>query len=276
MSTNALPMYVVSAFTHRLFGGNPAAVVLLEQPLAESQMQAIAAENRLSETAFVYQQQTGHYAIRWFSPVREIPFCGHATLAAAWVLLSQQPALAELVFSTGAVGDIAVQRGQEGYLQMRFPLGRLLPMDTWPQDVVAGLSQRPVALWQNQQAYVAEYASEDAVRQLQVQPTALQHSLPKDIVATAPAREGSQHDFVSRYFWRDTPDWEDPVTGSIHAALAPFWSQRLHKSELHAAQLSMRGGHLVCRVTDDAVWVAGQCVLYLTGKLAAAVADEIA
>lgn len=258
------PIYQVDAFTDEAFKGNPAAVVPLENWLSDAQMQAIALENNLSETAFLVREGDGAFAIRWFSPMTEIDFCGHATLASAFVLLEQRLATPPLTFRAAAVGDIQVQQVEDGLLEMDFPNLAPKPVEHPPAELLKGLGLAPQAVLCSGQAWFAVYEHEDQVRQISPDLAALKALAPLDVVVTAP---GVAHDFVSRYFWPANGGDEDPVTGSIHAGLAPYWSDRLGKSSLRAHQASRRGGELRCRVDGDRVRVAGHAVLYLQGSI---------
>nr|WP_038622878.1 PhzF family phenazine biosynthesis protein [Stutzerimonas stutzeri] len=259
-----LPIYQVDAFTDELFKGNSAAVVPLDQWLSDAQMQSIALENNLSETAFLVREPDGAFHIRWFSPLSEIDFCGHATLASAFVLLSQDMAKAPLTFRAAAVGDVSVAQLDDGRLEMNFPNREPERVDNPPAALVEGLGVPPHAVLRSRQAWFAVYEDEDQVRQLAPDLTLLKSLAPLDVVITAPGRE---QDFVSRYFWPANGGDEDPVTGSIHAGLAPYWAGRLGKSSLVALQASRRSGLLHCRVEGERVLVAGHAVLYLQGTI---------
>lgn len=259
-----LSIYQVDAFTNTLFKGNPAAVVPLQQWLGAEVMQSIAAENNQSETAFLVQGDDGRYAIRWFSPLTEIDFCGHATLASAFILFRLQPELAEITFSADVVGDLQVSRELDGRISMRFPRLDPAPVEEVPAALLSGLSLTPLRVLANRQAWFAVYDDEQSVLQVQQDPAQLKLLAPRDVVVTAP---GSQSDFVSRYFWPANGGLEDMVTGSIHAGLAPYWSAQLGKAELLAIQASSRGGRLDCAVHDDHVQISGHAVLYLEGLI---------
>ncbi|TCD24001.1 PhzF family phenazine biosynthesis protein [Pseudomonas sp. IC_126] len=259
-----LPIYQVDAFTDVLFKGNSAAVVPLEQWLSDAQMQSIAIENNLSETAFLVREPDGAFHIRWFSPITEIDFCGHATLASAFVLLSQRMATAPLTFRAAAVGDISVAQLDDGLLEMNFPNREPERVDDPPAELSNGLGIVPQAVLKSSQAWFAVYEDEEQVRALTPDLAALKTLAPLDVVITAPGRE---QDFVSRYFWPANGGDEDPVTGSIYAGLAPYWSGRLGKSSLVALQASRRSGLLYCRVEGERVFVAGRAVQYLQGTI---------
>ncbi|MFM0212339.1 PhzF family phenazine biosynthesis protein [Paraburkholderia sediminicola] len=259
-----LPIYQIDAFTDKVFKGNYAAVVPLERRLPDSLMQAIATENNLSETAFFVRNADGVFDIRWFSPLTEIAFCGHATLASAYVIFRQCEDLDVIEFVAKAVGRLTVCRMPDGLIEMSFPQRRPERLNEIPANLMLGLSIRPQEVLINQQAYVAIYETEHEVRSVVPELNLLSTLAPLDVVVTA---RGDDHDFVSRYFWPANGGDEDPVTGSIHAALAPFWSERLGKSELVAMQVSRRSGLLRCRAQADRVYISGQAVQYLEGTI---------
>lgn len=262
-----LPLYVVDAFTQQAFAGNPAAVVLLDEALPEALMQAIASENNLSETAFVQPLSApNHYAIRWFSPLTEVDFCGHATLASAHVLFHHKHVEGQLVFHTEKVGQLVVCRGPEGRIEMDFPRREPEPIDATPAALLAGLSIPPIAVLRSPQAWFAIYPDASQVVELTTDSAQLKLLAPYDVVATAPD-SSAQADFVSRYFWPANGGDEDPVTGSIHAGLAPYWATRLNKSTLVAKQVSKRGGTLYCQVGSERVNVAGYALTYSRGQI---------
>lgn len=263
-----LPLHIIDAFTAQRFHGNPAGVVLLDAWLPAPLLQSIAAENNLSETAFVlWSAERAAFEIRWFSPLTEIAFCGHATLASAYVLLDADPGLQSVTFWAAAVGQVSATREPGGRIRMQFPRRDATPLAEAPAALRAGLGLAPTAWLVNQQAYLAVYASEAEVRAVQPDLEQLKALGPLDVAVTAPGDAGAAHDFVSRYFWPANGGDEDPVTGSIHAALAPYWAQRLGKDELVALQASQRSGTLFCTVTDAGVEVAGHCVRYLRGTI---------
>lgn len=266
--TMQLPIHIVDAFTSVQFKGNQAAVVLLEDWLAEPTLQAIATENNLSETSFlVWSPARNAFEIRWFSPLKEIAFCGHAMLASAFVLFEADPQLRNITFWAAAVGDVTAAREHTGRIVMTFPRRDARPLGEVPAALLEGLSPSPDHVWVNQQAYMAVYTSEAGVRSVKPNLELLESLGPLDVVVTAPADVGAPYDFVSRYFWPANGGDEDPVTGSIHAALAPYWSEKLHKKVLIAHQASQRTGTLFCEVTDSNVKVAGHCARYLTGTI---------
>ncbi len=259
-----LSIFYIDAFTDEPFKGNPAGVVPLNTWLPEPDMQAIATENNLSETAFFVRDADGKFLIRWFSPMTEIAFCGHATLASAYVMFKHDMASSPITFWAKAVGDIMVSQLADGLIEMNFPNRAPAPVTDVPPALLQGLSIRPAQVLKNQQAYIAVYENQDEVVNVVPDLQELKKLAPLDVAVTA---AGDRHDFVSRYFWPANGGEEDPVTGSIHAGLAPYWAQRLGRSTLVALQASRRTGVLSCRVEGDRVYVAGACVQYLEGTI---------
>ena len=258
-----LRIYQIDAFTDQVFAGNYAAVVPLPSWLPDAKMQQIAAENNLSETAF-YVARDGVFEIRWFSPISEIDFCGHATLASAFVIFDLEPRRTEIVFETVKVGALIIKRGKEGLLEMDFPNQAPEPVGEIPTALLEGLSIMPVHVLKNRQAYFAVYENEKDVRNVIPNLEQIKQLGPLDVVVTAP---GAEVDFVSRYFWPANGGVEDPVTGSIHTGLAPYWAARLGKETLHAYQASSRGGHLFLELRGDRVIVSGHAVKYMEGVI---------
>ncbi len=267
--TQTLAIYQVDAFTEQLFGGNAAAVVPVKEWLPDGMMLQIAAENNLSETAFVREITLGHVEIRWFSPLTEIDFCGHATLAAAEVWFRLQPELTLLRISTLHVGDLTVQKGDDGWHLMDFPERLPMPMTDVPAALQAALPATPVEVLRSAQAWFVVFANAHEVVTLKPDFALLKQLGPYDVVVTAPGAgfAQGQYDFVSRYFWPANGGDEDPVTGSIHAGLAPYWGERLAKTQLLAYQASSRGGVLRLSLSNQRVQVSGQTRLYLQGQI---------
>jgi len=258
-----LEVSYIDAFTDSIFGGNPAAVILIEDWLSDDLMQSIAAENNLSETAFsVKKGDTFH--IRWFSPLTEIDFCGHATLATAYVLFNKYADFDALEFYAKAIGEFNVCRADSDFIKMSFPNRKPVPVDIIPDALMRGLSITPDEVLLSQQAYFAVYSSEEDVLTVKQDKEHLKELKPYDVVVTSASKD---YDFISRYFWPANGGDEDPVTGSIHAGLAPFWAERLGKSRLQAFQASKRGGHLFCTIDGDRVGVSGKAVKYMSGTI---------
>ncbi len=262
-----LPLYQVDAFADAAFGGNPAAVMPLGAWLPEADMQAIAAENNLSETAFlVAAGQPGHYGLRWFTPAVEVDLCGHATLASAWVVFNKlAPRLTDVVFETRS-GELRVTLdGESGRLAMDFPSrpagvpdqvhGKLLQaMGIQPQAVLAARD------------YLLVYETAAQLRALQPDMAALMDLDRFAVIATAPGDEPGI-DCVSRFFAPAKGVPEDPVTGSAHCTIVPYWAARLGRSEIVAYQASTRGGTLHCRDEGERVRLAGRARLFMEGMV---------
>ncbi len=253
-------IWYVDAFTSHRFGGNPAAVVLLDGWLPEALLQAVAAENNLSETAFIVPSGED-YRIRWFTPTIEVPLCGHATLASAWVVLNRlRPGLPQVVFESLS-GRLPVRRdGQR--LVLDFPIAEYRP-STRPEAVVAALGAHPQAMFEGDY-WMAVYASEADVLALKPNMAGLLSTGISGVIATAP---GNDCDFVSRFFAPVLGVAEDPVTGSAHTRLVPYWARRLGRESLHARQVSRRGGELWCELAGERVMIAGEARLYLQGEI---------
>ncbi|WP_448379717.1 PhzF family phenazine biosynthesis protein [Gloeomargarita sp.] len=258
----AIPLYHIDAFTHRLFRGNPAAVCPLATPLPPSLCQAIAQENQLSETAFFWPDGTGGYHIRWFTPTQEVDLCGHATLAAAYVVgRFVAPGCTEVRFRSRQECLTVRKQGELWELDLpRWPLNPAAP----PPDLIAGLGCSPQEVWRTPRDLLAVLHDPQQVHTLQPDYTRLARLDSFGVIVTAP---GQSVDFVSRFFAPRAGIPEDPVTGSAHCALVPYWSQRLGKTELHAQQLSPRGGELWGTLTADRVLLRGHAVCYLTGQI---------
>jgi PhzF family phenazine biosynthesis protein len=259
-----LKIFHIDAFTDKIFKGNYAAVIVSKEWLPDSLMQSIATENNLSETAFVKENSTDKFDIRWFSPLIEIDFCGHATLAAAFVLFSQDSSIQELKFSSETVGELKVKKIKNGYIEMIFPNRCPEPVSQVPIELLNGLSVKPEEVLINQQAYFVICSTEEDVYSVTVDVEELKKLAPYDVVVTA---RSERYDFVSRYFWPANGNIEDPVTGSIHAGLVPFWAERLNKKTMTAYQASKRGGILQCRLLDNGVVISGKAVQYLEGYI---------
>jgi PhzF family phenazine biosynthesis protein len=255
-----LPLWQVDAFASRRFAGNPAAVVPLAQWLPDATMQAIAAENNLAETAF-FVPHGDDYAIRWFTPAVEVPLCGHATLASAWVVLNRFEPRRERVTFHSQSGPLAVARDGER-LAMDFPAIAVEPSAGNPA-LEAALGAKPKALHSGFQ-WLAEYETEAQVRALRPDFSAKALLDIHAVIATAP---GDECDFVSRFFAPQAGINEDPVTGSAHSRLVPHWAKRLDKPKLFARQVSARGGELWCELRGERVTMAGHAALYLEGTI---------
>jgi len=256
-----LNQFQVDAFTDRPFAGNPAAVVPLERWLDDALMQAIAAENNLSETAF-FAPQGDVYGLRWFTPVSEIDLCGHATLATAHVLFNELGVAADALQFDTRSGRLTVTR-QGDLLQMDFPLWSVGPLAKDP-GIAEALGATPVDTLATSACLMAVFADEASVATLAPDMRAVAALHPFGLIVTAP---GEAHDFVSRFFAPAVGIDEDPVTGSTHCALAPFWAARLGKSTLKARQISARGGELECELRGERVLLRGRAVTVIESTL---------
>jgi PhzF family phenazine biosynthesis protein len=258
-----LPIYQVDAFTDRLFGGNPAAVVPLTEWLPDATMQGVAAENNLCETAFFVAEGDG-YAIRWFTPSVEVDLCGHATLASAYVISRfLAPKKEVLSFRTLKSGSLVVtRRGDE--LAMDFPAWPMTPAEA-PEDLAAALGTSPRHFLAGKTVSMAVFESEAEVAALRPDFPAIKRLFPFAVIATAPGTDGI--DFVSRFFAPAVGIDEDPVTGGAHCALIPYWGKRIGKTQMKARQISRRVGDLRCELRGDRVTMAGRAKLYLEGTI---------
>ena len=259
----SLPVFRVDAFTAKPFAGNPAAVCPLAGWLDDGLLQAVAAENNLSETAF-FVPIGDHYELRWFTPRCEVKLCGHATLASAFVVMQVLEAGRDSVrFETRFSGALTVFR--DGHLlAMDFPLLAPWACADPPAALIDGLGKAPSAVMQIEDNYFAVYEREEDVRRVRPDLRMLETLHPAGVGITAP---GDDADFVSRYFAPSYGIPEDPVTGSTHCSLAPYWAQRLGKMNLHARQVSERGGELWCEVRAGRVILKGNAVLTLRGEM---------
>lgn len=265
-----LPLFQLDAFATRLFGGNPAAVLVLPQFPPDALLQAVAAENNLAETAFLVRDGE-NYRLRWFTPLQEVPLCGHATLASAAVVLERlQPGRDEVVFET-ASGPLTVKCSASGYV-MDFPARSLLSVAP-PAALVQALGCQPREVHVNAHSYLAVLDSAQDVRELRPDMRALAALDRGGVIVTAAGEDG--YECISRYFAPAKGIDEDPVTGSAHCALAPFWGARLGKTELRAWQASPRGGEIRCRLRGDRVELEGGCVFYLEGMVELPWQDEL-
>lgn len=255
----SVKLHQVDAFAERAFEGNPAAVCPLEAWLPAVTMQAIAAENNLSETAFSVPRGPD-WELRWFTPVAEVDLCGHATLATAHVLFAEHPERELLRFHTK--GGLLEARRSGERIELDFPA---LPGERaqMPAELVAGLGLAPREVWRNADYWMAVYEREQDVRDLRPDSSALARDA-RGFVVTARGREA---DFVSRMFAPSVGIAEDPVCGSAHCLLTPYWAERLGRSELFARQVSARGGSLWCTLAGARVRIAGHAVRVLEGTL---------
>mgnify|MGYP003589353753 CR=1 FL=1 len=254
-----LAIYQIDAFADAPFRGNPAAVCPLEDWLPDSLLQSIAEENNLAETAF-YVGREAHYNLRWFTPTKEVDLCGHATLAAAHVVFKRNPGLTRITFESRS-GPLHVSR-ESDLLTLDFPAQEGKRCDI-PPNLSKALGRRPRECYRSMD-YLAVFETESNIVGLTPNFRLLKTLDLRGVIITAP---GTDSDFVSRFFAPNYGIDEDPVTGSAHCTLAPYWAQRLGKTTLSARQLSKRTGSLQCRVDGERVFISGQTVPYMEGTI---------
>ena len=257
-----IKIYQADAFTGKLFGGNPAAVCPLNEWLPDETMQQIAIENNLAETAFFVKNETG-YKLRWFTPEYEIDLCGHATLASAHILFTELGFEGDTIhFDTVKAGPLAVTKTGDKYT-LDFPSRPAIHIEL-PNGLAEALGEKqPIAVYRSRD-YLVVYETEDDIVELEPDFFALSKMDTLGVIVTAP---GKNSDFVSRFFEPSAGIPEDPVTGSAHCNLIPYWADRLGKNELHAFQLSARKGELWCELKGDRVLISGNAVTYLRGEI---------
>ncbi|NND16886.1 MAG: PhzF family phenazine biosynthesis protein [Eudoraea sp.] len=256
-------IYQVDAFASSIFKGNPAAVCIMGSWPTDRLMQDIAMENNLSETAFLVKNGA-RYDIRWFTPGVEVDLCGHATLASAFVIFSFVTPEAEKIdlFSPRS-GPLSVIRQSDGSLSLNFPADDIAPIDSIP-ELNQAMGITPRRTFKGKTDIMLVYGSQSEIQALQPNFFLLKSLPVRGVIATAP---GDDVDFVSRFFAPQSGVDEDPVTGSAHTSLTPFWSAELKKELLFARQLSKRGGDLMCRLIGDRVEITGKARLYLEGEI---------
>ncbi len=258
-----LTIYQIDAFTNQVFKGNPAAVCPLEDWLPDETLLNIAIENNLAETAFFVRQDSGVYHLRWFTPEIEMDLCGHATLASAYVIFEFLGHAEDTIRFDSQSGRLEVKK-DGNILEMDLP-SRPPQQAELPRIISNALSIQPAEVWKARD-YMLVYDSEDDIHNLKVSASVLEaiNIDPGGIIVTA---EGVEADFVSRFFTPGAAVFEDPVTGSAHCTLTPFWAERLGKQTLQAFQVSPRLGVLECTLQGDRVLLRGQAVRYLEGKI---------
>lgn len=257
-----IDIYQVDAFTDKVFGGNPAAVCPLKEWLKDEVMQNIAAENNLAETAF-YVKEGDRYALRWFTPAVEVDLCGHATLAAAFVIFNFENHLKDHIeFYSPRSGKLSVMKNDDLYT-LNFPQDKLEEVKL-TQELTDGFNLKPEKAFKGKTDYILVYASEEDIKHIEPDFNQIVKINCRGIIVTAP---GFETDFVSRFFAPQCGVNEDPVTGSAHTSLTPYWSNRLNKKELSAVQLSNRQGFLTCKQLKNRVEINGRATLYLKGTI---------
>ena len=257
-----IPLFQIDAFTSTVFRGNPACVCPVDKWPKDLLMQSMALENNVPETAF-FQGGTGKYKLRWFTPLQEVDLCGHATLAAAWVVFNVMEKKRDHVTFSSKSGPLHVTRADNGLLMLDFPARPGERVENPPDDLLDGLGMLPREVWAARD-YMCVYENEAQVRAIRPDMARLAKLDKLGVIVTA---RGVQSDFVSRFFAPKAGIPEYPVTGSAHCTLIPYWAEKLGKQELHALQVSRRGGELFCMPRGERVTIAGHCVVYLKGAV---------
>jgi PhzF family phenazine biosynthesis protein len=256
-----IKIYQVDAFTDTLFSGNPAAVCPLDSWLDESIMQNIAMENNLAETAF-YVQNKNNYFIRWFTPTVEVDLCGHATLAAAHVLFSYENYENNEINFDSKSGTLNVKKDND-YLTMNFPTD-IIKKVVVSKEIQSCFNIQPIEAFKGKTDHMLIYENEEQVRNIKYDFKKISQINARGIIITA---RGKDSDFVSRFFAPQSGIDEDPVTGSAHTTLTPYWSKRLNKNELTAVQISKRKGFLICKYKNDRTEISGKARMYMIGEI---------
>lgn len=274
-----MKMYQFDAFTQQLFKGNPAAVLVLDEWLDHALMQNIALENNLAETAFVKRIDDENYQIRWFTPKVEVDFCGHATLASAFVLFKDYTSAKTIRFHVKELGIFTIQQADDGKIQMNFPLRTPQKVSEYPELLNHVIDKPFKEVYLNAQAYIL--VCESAQDVIDAQPNLInitriaeQYSVSTAFTASSGGYDvtitaaSDQYDYVARYFAPHKGINEDPVTGSMHTGLAPLWAEKLAKNQLIGYQASERGGTLFCNLqTDNRIEISGYAQLYMQAEI---------
>ena len=260
-----IKIYQVDAFTDRLFSGNPAAVCISDKRISDELMQSIGNENNLAETAFVVPDEQNDFEIRWFTPTVEVDLCGHATLAAAFVLFNILDYPGPLIkFHSPRSGLLAVEKRAD-MLFLDFPTDELEMLTENENRIIEKcIGTKPTEVYKGKTDYMAVIGNESSLQTLQPDLEEISKLKARGLIVTA---KGDDVDFVSRFFAPQSGIDEDPATGSAHTSLIPLWSKRLGKNQLIANQLSKRGGRLVCEFKNDRCLIGGKARLYLTGVI---------
>jgi PhzF family phenazine biosynthesis protein len=259
-----LALYQIDAFTSKLFGGNPAAVIPLKKWIPDELMQQLAMENNLSETVFFVpsEKKEADYDIRWFTPALEINLCGHATLASAYTIFTILKAKKKSVTFQSKSGLLSVKKKKD-ILEMDFPSWKPERLNDYPAELSAALGGAEIVGVYKKRDLLVELNNEEAVQKCNPDFTLLKKIGDKVIITAA----GKSVDFVSRFFAPTAGVDEDPVTGSAHSQLIPFWSEKLGKEKMQARQLSQRGGDIYCEQKGDRVIMGGECIYYMKGEI---------
>lgn len=257
-----LKIYIVNAFAETTFGGNPAAVIYLREWLTEDLMQKIAAQHNLAETAFIIPQEDD-YAIRWFTPEVEVALCGHATLASAHVFYDHLGYKKDKITFHSQSGPLYVSQRNDGKLTLDFPADKATEAQSLPA-FEQGLKVKPLKVYKGSTDYMVVLENQQAIENLSPDFRILAQLKARGIIVTA---KGNEADFVSRCFFPQSGIDEDPVTGSAHTTLAPYWAAQLGKDRLSAIQLSKRKGYLECEIAGNRVLISGNAGTYLEGDI---------
>ena len=256
-------VYKVDAFTDHVFGGNPAAVCVMDRWLNENLMQELAMENNLSETAFIVKEGDD-YRIRWFTPTAEVKLCGHATLASAWVFYNVLGYAQKEIGFQSLSGRLTVTKEDDGRLTLNFPANMPVKVEIPDPNVFDGLGIAPAPVYMSSFDMMVVLPDEATVVSLSPNFNTLAKVAARGVIVTA---RGTSADIVSRCFYPQTGINEDPVTGSAHTITVPYWAHELGKTDLKAIQMSARRGHLDCRLVGDRVLISGRAVLFLEGVM---------
>ena len=267
-----MKMYQVDAFSHELFKGNPAAVLLLDEWLEDALMQNIALENNLSETSFAKKIDNENYEIRWFSPVKEVQFCGYGTLATSFVIFKNHQQINSITFHVKDMGEFFVERLASGQISLNFPVQIPRKLEQVPDLLIKALNSEILEVYENPQAYIAVYKDTASILAENPDFNLIKKLGGKRVAITAlndlVLEEFKNYDIISRYFTPSMGIDEDPVTGSLHTSLMPLWKEKTGKSEITAYQASSRGGVLYCAMLEnDRVEIKGTCKLYMEAVL---------
>lgn len=274
-----MKMYQVDAFTQQLFKGNPAAVLVLDQWLDDELMQNIALENNLAETAFVKRIDDENYQIRWFTPKVEVDFCGHATLASAFVLFKDFTQAKKIQFHVKDLGVFTIHQAEDGKIQMNFPIRKAHKLIDYPELLNHVIDKPFKEVYANAQAFILVcHSAQDVIDTIpnlaHIQKIADEHKVSTAITAyyegldVTITAQSDDYDYVARYFAPHKGINEDPVTGSMHTGLAPLWAEKLNKDQLIGYQASERGGELFCKIeSEDRIEISGYAKLYMQAEI---------
>lgn len=269
-----MKIYQVDAFSSQIFEGNAAAVIVLEDWLDDHLMQNIAIENNVSETSFCKKIDDNNYEIRWFSPVKEVQFCGYGTLATSFIIFRENTQLDTITFHVKGLGEFFIRKGKNDLINMDLPIQPPILLETIPKDLEDSLQQdfSEVSVYTNDQAYIVVYPSPEAILAEKPNFQLIKKLGGKRVAITAlnnfKNEKFNNYDIISRYFTPSMGIDEDPVTGSLHTTLIPLWKPMLNKDLITAYQASQRGGILYCKLLDNKrIEMSGSCKLYLEGNI---------